>query len=410
MIDGFFEKGDLQSDQLNKGRFASCVSCGLYKYVLSPKIKPYGNFKKKVMFIGEAPGKTEDERGKPWQGDMGNMLKTALGTLGFDLFRDGISLNACNCRPPHNKTPEDHQIEACRKRVQKAIKKYKPNVIILLGYSAVQSVIGKYWLKNLGKMGRWTGWVIPDQNYNAWICPVFHPSYISRQKDDTIHKKVWLTDLKNALTYIEKPVIKQPNFAKYVDLLFTDDEVLNLFKKLKKAPFFTLDYEATSLRPYRKGNKIVCTGIATAKNKAYVWENTPKRDKAFGRILTNPNIKKIAHNVQFEDLWTSIIMKTDIKGWDWCTMNNAHILDNRSGITGLKFLTYVLFGVADYDSEISDWLKASNAETKKHGKNGINKIEKFIQKYGIKKVMEYCGLDNIFTYRLYLCQKEKFKY
>jgi hypothetical protein len=97
-------------------------------------------------------------------------------------------------------------------------------------------------------------------------------------------------------------------------------------------------------------------------------------------------------------------MKAEVKGWDWCSMNTAHILDNRRGITGLKFQTYVNFGVTDYDSEISGYLESKDDSA---GANGFNRIEEFIQKFGIEPVLTYCGLDSIFGFKLTQLQKER---
>src|SRR3954468_9557049 len=83
----------------------TCISCGLYKDVLSPRMQPFGNFKREIMIVGEGPGKNEDRRGKPWQGRAGGVIKDALEDLGINLFEDCVSLNSVNCRPPDNRAP-----------------------------------------------------------------------------------------------------------------------------------------------------------------------------------------------------------------------------------------------------------------------------------------------------------------
>lgn len=120
---GFFDKKLINNtNQIDLKNKQSCASCGLYKNCLSPRMPPFGKNKKKVMFLGEAPGETEDKRNKPWQGRVGSLLRIVLDELNFNLFDDGISLNAVNCRPPGNKTPTPNQIHCCRPRVLKAIK------------------------------------------------------------------------------------------------------------------------------------------------------------------------------------------------------------------------------------------------------------------------------------------------
>jgi len=419
-LEGFFETQELQSDEIHKGKMVSCASCGLYKYALSPKIQPFGDFKKKVMVIGEAPGEVEDRRNKPWQGKVGTLLQKNLKNLKdlkdlkdlkFDLFKDAVSYNSVNCRPSNNETPDSYKIECCRKKVQAAIKGYKPNVIILLGNCAVESVIGKYWLKDLGGITKWRGWCIPDQNYNAWICPTFHPSYIDRQYKDDVSRLIWKRDLKRALSYINKPVPKQPNFSDFITFCFTNDQVRQAIKTIKlkgKKRFISFDYETTGLKPYRKGHRLVCTSVAVSPTECYVWENTEKRNRMFAPVLKTATIKKSSHNLQFEDQWTQECIKVKIGGWEWCSMNNAHILDNRKGIVSLKFQTYIHFGIADYDGDVAPFLKS--IDKNKHGANSFNKIDQFIKTYGIEKLFEYCGKDSIFGYMLTLKQMKEMGY
>jgi DNA polymerase len=98
-MDGFFTRKEVESISRPDGKLYTCVSCGLYKNVKSPKMKPYGNFKKKIMIIGEAPGEVEDTKGKPWQGKTGLLLQRTCQSLGVDIFEDCVNINACHCRP-----------------------------------------------------------------------------------------------------------------------------------------------------------------------------------------------------------------------------------------------------------------------------------------------------------------------
>jgi DNA polymerase-1 len=110
------------------------------------------------------------------------------------------------------------------------------------------------------------------------------------------------------------------------------------------------------------------------------------------RFFLNKNIKKIAHNLKFEDLWLSFFLKMEIKNWWFDTIIAAHIIDNRSGITGLKDQTYFNFGIAGYDDDIAPFLKSKNK-----GGNEINRIKEA----DMNQVLLYNGLDSLYTYRLY---------
>src|SRR5690606_3533793 len=83
-----------------------------------------------------------------------------------------------------NATPTKKQIEYCRPNLNRTIKQLKPKVIIPLGGTAVQAVLAPIWKEAPGSISKWTGWNIPSQELNAWVCPTFHPSYVIRELSD----------------------------------------------------------------------------------------------------------------------------------------------------------------------------------------------------------------------------------
>ena len=126
-----------------------------------------------------------------------------------------------------------------------------------------------------------------------------------------------------------------------------------------------------------------------------------KKLQPFIEYLKDRKRKKIAQNMKFEETWSSVILKTPVQGWKLDTMLMTHILDNRKGITSVKFQTYVQFGVVDYASEVSPFLKSIDPESA----NSMNRIEELIStKDGKKKLLVYCGYDSIYEYRLAMLQ------
>ncbi|MDZ4226536.1 MAG: uracil-DNA glycosylase, partial [Candidatus Pacearchaeota archaeon] len=201
---GFFTLKETQSKSIPDGKRLSCSACGLYKDCLSPQMEAFGNFKKKILIIGEAPGEIEDKNGKPWQGKTGRLLQRTLQKLGLDLFEDCLNINACLCRPMdksgENRAPYNNEILNCRQKVLQVIEENKPEIIIPLGNSALQSLLGNRWKKDL-KITRWRGWTIPDRDFNAWICPTFHPSFIERS-DKGAEEVIWTQDLERIIDLI----------------------------------------------------------------------------------------------------------------------------------------------------------------------------------------------------------------
>ena len=395
-MEGFFSKKEIQSITALDGKVRSCYSCGLYVWAKTPKMKPYGNFRKRIMNIAEAPGETEDLHGKPFQGKAGKLLQKTYKKLGIDLFEDCINLNAVNCRPisktGSNRTPTNYEIECCRKSVFQYIEKYKPHTIVLLGSSAIQSILNHRWKKDFGGISKWRGWAIPDQSLRAWICPVFHPSFILRY-ESCEYVNLWEDDLMKAFETVNMgfPVVTEPNIK-----IITDLNILNEIQ----SGVVSIDFETTGLKPYKyTDHRIVSASVATDENTAYVFKIPNKRSEMqpFKKLLANPNVRKSAHNIKFEDVWSKIYLDTTIRGWLWDSMQAAHIIDNRSHITGLKFQTYVNFGIIDYSSEINKYLQSVD---EKNG-NSVNRIDELIStESGLQKLLKYNALDTIYQYRL----------
>jgi hypothetical protein len=216
----------------------------------------------------------------------------------------------------------------------------------------LDSVIGNRWKKKIGDINTWRGFIIPDRNFNAFIAPIYDPKFVYTRKNEKLAEKIWIKDIANILQKIDKklPVLKQTE--KCIQYINSDEEFDTFLPIIEKSNTIAFDFETTSLKPYYSKQKIVCTSIAVSDTKVFVFMNTPYRNKKFINILKKRKILKIAHNLQMEDKWCNIKLKTKVKGWLACTMNNTHILDNRSDITSLKFQVYINFGIADYDSLI----------------------------------------------------------
>jgi uracil-DNA glycosylase family 4 len=407
MEEGFFTQKETQSISRPDGKKYTCAVCGLYKTAENPRIEPFGNFKKKIMNVGTAPSEADDRHGVHWQGKTGKYLASTYESLGIDLFDDCINVTACHCRPVdkdgEDREPTSFEVECCRRTTLKLIEQYKPKVVILLGEAAIYSVIGSRWQKELGKIGKWRGWCIPDLDLNTWICPVFHPYYIELAKtklkfneDICVEETIWLQDLKEAFERLTEPLFIYPE----PKIEFIDD--LSCLKKIKTDIAF--DYETTGLKPHQLGHKIICCSVADSENHAYVFM-MPKSRKAlqpFIDLLANSKIGKIASNMKFEETWSTVKLRQPVANWIWDTMIMSHVMDNRQGITSVKFQAYVQLGVIDYSSEIAPYLGSK----KEDGGNTFNRIEKLLEMpKGKEKLMRYCAFDSIYEYRVAMKQK-----
>lgn len=378
---------------------SNCDKCGLNLACRSPKMKVYGEGRLKILNIGEAPGEMEDRTGKPWQGRAGRYLQKIYDYQGIDLFKDCWNINAVNCRPTDkkgdNRAPTNQEINYCRRYVEETIKKLRPKIIVLFGFSAVQSFLGRRW-NRLDSISKWRGWVIPDQTFKAFVIPVYHPSFVLREEEEgnRMIYKIWRKDMHVILLLLSKefPIFPEPKIN-YID----SPEMLIKIAEHVKNSVIAIDYETTGLKPDRKGHKIVSVSFAISKYKSFSFLLTDEMKEPWKAILRDPSIKKVGHNIKYEETWSRVCLDQPVQGWLFDTMLASHVLDNRPGITGLKFQSYVRFGVEDYSSDISLYLGS-----KENNGNGFNKVLELLKDPSdTRKLMKYNALDTIYTYWLF---------
>ncbi|MFL6370557.1 MAG: uracil-DNA glycosylase family protein, partial [Nitrososphaeraceae archaeon] len=132
----------IQNDSLE--RIASeVIGCPLCKLSRTRKnaVPGQGQVSAKIMFIGEAPGKNEDLKGKPFVGAAGRILDQAMEKAGIDRSMVFIT-NVVKCRPPSNRIPDQDERIACRPYLQRQISLISPKIICILGNTAYSSILG----------------------------------------------------------------------------------------------------------------------------------------------------------------------------------------------------------------------------------------------------------------------------
>jgi uracil-DNA glycosylase len=100
-----------------------------------------GQLSAKIIFIGEAPGRSEDEEGRPFVGAAGRILNDLLKKVGIERSQVFIT-NIVKCRPPNNRVPKEDELNACRPYLDRQIALIKPKVICILGRTAYSSLLG----------------------------------------------------------------------------------------------------------------------------------------------------------------------------------------------------------------------------------------------------------------------------
>jgi uracil-DNA glycosylase len=164
-----------QDDSLKKIA-ADVRGCPLCKLSRSRKnaVPGEGQLSAKIMFIGEAPGRSEDEEGRPFVGAAGRILDGLLKKAGIQRSQVFIT-NIVKCRPPNNRVPKEDELTACRPYLDRQIALIKPKVICILGRTVYSSLLGGSSITaNRGKIVERGG-----QKYFL----TFHPAAVIYNKD-----------------------------------------------------------------------------------------------------------------------------------------------------------------------------------------------------------------------------------
>lgn len=120
----------------------NCTKCDLHK-TRKNAVPGEGPIDAHVMLVGEAPGKTEDETGRPFVGSSGKLLTDLLNKIGLPRGRVFVT-SILKSRPPENRTPRKDEIEACILYLDRQIEIIQPDIIVLLGGVATSSLIGPW--------------------------------------------------------------------------------------------------------------------------------------------------------------------------------------------------------------------------------------------------------------------------
>jgi len=159
----------------------ACKKCRLCE-TRTNAVPGEGNPETRILFIGEGPGATEDEIGRPFVGRAGQLL-TDIIEKGMRLPRGETYItNIVKCRPPENREPAPDEILACMPYLRRQIEILSPEIIMPLGRPATSAL-----LETQESMSRLRGRV--HRKEGRKFIPTFHPAYLLRNPPEK--KKTW---------------------------------------------------------------------------------------------------------------------------------------------------------------------------------------------------------------------------
>lgn len=351
-------------------RDPDCTLCKLHKTADFVCLLGDGPERAEVMIIGEAPGATEDSRGRPFVGRSGQLLRTALSEAGIEPDEVFIT-NAVSCRPPDNRAPTKAEIKACKAWLDYQIKKVKPSFVLLLGNTPLISVTGKPGIR--ARRGK------PFEKDGVIYMPTFHPAFILR---DPTQEALFENDLRAFASIIEHgEVPREDNLRPHLVLTMTQvDEMLEALEGI-----VSFDIETTCLYPWQthelkksKGQlvrvphpaKVNIIGFGTSKGEFTLpLAIGPFSDDVIDDILhridrrlRSRKVKLVTHNGKFDFLW--MLVKFALRWHDLMHFDTmlAHYVLDENDRHGLKYLAQKFLGAPDWDIDKDEKRGAATLE------------------------------------------------
>lgn len=378
-----------------------------------------------VMFIAEAPGATENSKGRPACGRTGRLLRRTVQRLTKG-SQVGIAYgNLVRCRPTRenqqyqiaDRPPTPRETKSCRPNILRDIEKLNPKIIVVLGDSAAKGLVTNRDgspVNQKSKIGIMRGkdYVVSLPNGTEIPAIVtYHFSYIYRTPSAA---SVFREDVGKALRRVRGQLADYSQRGKPVKILDTVDKVKkflgHLIKGLTKDDIVAFDYETVSIN--RFDNDVLCVGFAYRPDQAYVVPLKHRESPFSGaeirqitRLLhrffrvRDPSFRVLVpHNLKFEALSTLDQFDTHILMPTADTFQRAHALneDRKDAVNfpyGLKTLVEDQLGFYHYaDPDLARVMRLKN--------------EGRIADADLSELAEYNGMDCYCGYRLYRWQDE----
>jgi DNA polymerase-1 len=418
------KKGDSRGKQasLDVLRHAGCSACPLNNApVNSPKMEPHGGEDATYYVLGDAPGEVDDRTGKAFSGPVGKFFTSCIPD---HLKQDVRYNNIIRDSTPGGRMATYQEVESCRKYIEKDILATKPQVIFAVGTAL--SWFNHYAEPNCySGVGNWRGRYFPIKirNHYCWVAPLMHPTVIMqkagrRSAKDTDLGRTFKSDVEAGLRLVgisTKPVQMLDN-KRISTVLYPSKhqplkpkDIMEWIESILDDDYCAIDLETNGLRPYAKMRgkndpnllthfsyvpKILSIAITSQngrtlsiplghKDSMYDMAEYGLIDTQVRRLLEQPTLTKIAHNLSFELEWLSVFYGNEIlRNNSWGdTMVLQYLLDERRSGLGLDFLTKEHFGFSVKNMSDIDVKDLENTD--------------------ISKVLEYNALDAVYTLRLY---------
>ena len=399
---GFFPASVVLTSGTKKFTEPLCDSCLMYRGCNTPKMGIVGQGRREILVVGDFVRQEDDAAGRPFSGDVGQLVRSALALCGIDLEKDCWSTNAIICGPPGGKpVPDAKKINYCRPNLIKAINTLKPKKIILLGNHAIRSCIGEYYRQELGEAARWVGWKIPLQEINTWVCPTYSPYQVLMSKKDrqgAVYQLWFDRHIQAAIDLEGRPWEVVPDYSAGVKIIKDLDKAAAWIRGLIKSGLrSSFDYETNCLKPDRADAKIRSVAFHCKRGTMACPLLGPVKEALVEYVQSDG--EKVGANTKFEERWSRHSLGVGVKNVVWDTMLSSHHLDNRRGICSVEFQSFVRLGCCPWDAKVSPYFDSEDSVS-------LNRV----YEVDLDSLLLYNGVDAVDEFLIAEKQEEEMKW
>lgn len=286
-----------------------------------------------IAFVGQAPGRDEDQKGMPFVGPAGQVLQQAVNEF---KLQPAFFTNVVRCFPGRDAKGNDYaptagQIEACAPYLENELKKLKPSYIVAVGGHALKALTGRsgvtQWAGTVA--GEWKG--IP-------VFAMLHPSFILRKPQELprfeAHAKA-LADLLRPKAAKAHPPVQEK----------TPAGIRKLFERCKSVVAF--DYETATFSPWDEGAHIRCVSFSLGNMGYWMRMDAAGAEETLQWFLES-DVPKAAQNAVFEGVWSLATFGIFPNNLEHDTLLLAHLADE-NGPKGLDMLAARYLGAPNWD-------------------------------------------------------------
>jgi uracil-DNA glycosylase family 4 len=358
------------------------------------------------LFVGEAPGREEDDEGYPFAGESGSELRQSIEDAGIPIDKCRFT-NVVRCRPPENNLSKfPNAIAHCRPHILREIRATGPKVVVLIGNSAIKSILNRSGILKLH------GQVI-DIGRLKYVC-MFHPAYLLRNNTPATRKSFL-----DALRVAKRAATSRSIHAKSdrVHTTILDRKMLQeAVDAIKKCEYPATDIEASTLSPFSRKAKAETGVIGVADTNEHSWEFPVHARVGLKGCKLRP--EEVLEGVK--EVW-------EYPGLKWLVWNGIYDV----GYVGVKHNIW-LGGKGHKTGAYFDGMLASYALNELRGLHGLDKwcgrvdmpsYDQMLEQYKLTNpearanynliptdiLYPYNGDDCIATRRLFFYQRKKLK-